>query len=122
MARTKIVIIGGGFAAVKCARTLPKRLPGEECQIVVYSRENHMVFHPLLADVAGASTREAKGTPTDEKQDLLRAMLIFATAGLDSMVKQLITDALPSVIEIDLGATAMFKKYVERRLEKQRPP
>jgi NADH dehydrogenase len=30
-------------------------LPREECQIVVYSRENHMVFHPLLADVAGAS-------------------------------------------------------------------
>jgi NADH dehydrogenase len=55
MARLKIVIIGGGFAAVKCARTLRKRLPGQECQIVVYSRENHMVFHPLLADVAGAS-------------------------------------------------------------------
>lgn len=55
MARTKIVIIGGGFAAVKCARTLRKRLPREECQIVVYSQENHMVFHPLLADVAGAS-------------------------------------------------------------------
>src|SRR5580658_8686831 len=55
MARTKVVIIGGGFAAVQCARTLTKRLPREECQIVVYSRENHMVFHPLLADVAGAS-------------------------------------------------------------------
>jgi NADH:ubiquinone reductase (H+-translocating) len=55
MARTKVVIIGGGFAAVKCARTLRKRLSGEECQVVVYSRENHMVFHPLLADVAGAS-------------------------------------------------------------------
>jgi NADH dehydrogenase len=55
MARTKIVIIGGGFAAVKCARALRKRLAREECQLVVYSRENHMVFHPLLADVAGAS-------------------------------------------------------------------
>jgi NADH:quinone reductase (non-electrogenic) len=55
MTRAKIVIIGGGFAAVKCARTLRKTLPREECQIVVYSRENHMVFHPLLADVAGAS-------------------------------------------------------------------
>ena len=55
MNRTKVVIIGGGFAAVKCARTLLKRLPRSECQVVVYSRENHMVFHPLLADVAGAS-------------------------------------------------------------------
>jgi NADH dehydrogenase len=55
MNRTKIVIIGGGFAAVKCARTLLTSLPRDERQIVVYSRENHMVFHPLLADVAGAS-------------------------------------------------------------------
>src|SRR5580693_2475785 len=55
MNHTKIVIIGGGFAAVKCARTLRNRLSPDECQIVVYSRENHMVFHPLLADVAGAS-------------------------------------------------------------------
>lgn len=63
-------------------------------------------------------TRKAKGTPTDEEQDLLRAMLLFATAGLDSTVKQLVTDALPNVIERDLGATEMFKQYVERRLEK----
>jgi NADH:ubiquinone reductase (H+-translocating) len=55
MNHTKIVIIGGGFAAVKCARTLRNRLSPDECKIVVYSRENHMVFHPLLADVAGAS-------------------------------------------------------------------
>lgn len=55
MNRKRIVIIGGGFAAIKCARTLRKRLPREKFQIVVYSRENHMVFHPLLADVAGAS-------------------------------------------------------------------
>jgi NADH dehydrogenase len=55
MNRTKIVIIGGGFAAVKCASTLLKKLARDACQVVVYSRENHMVFHPLLADVAGAS-------------------------------------------------------------------
>jgi hypothetical protein len=63
-------------------------------------------------------SRVAKGTPTDEEQDLLRAMLVFATAGLDSMVKQLIQDALPHVIEKNEGALAVFKQYVERRLEK----
>jgi hypothetical protein len=45
-------------------------------------------------------------------------MLLFATAGLDSMVKQLVTDALSNVIDSDAGATEMFKLYVERRLEK----
>lgn len=61
-------------------------------------------------------TKGAKGTTTDEQQDVLRAMLIFATAGLDSMVKQLVSDALPAVIDRDVGANEMFKQFVERRL------
>ncbi len=63
-------------------------------------------------------SRNAKGIPTDEEQDLLRAMLIFACSGLDSMVKQLTLDALPEVIDKDLGANDMFKTYVERRIKK----
>lgn len=55
MANSRIVIIGGGFAGVKCARTLRKLLPRSEYEIVVFNRENHMVFHPLLAEVAGAA-------------------------------------------------------------------
>jgi len=61
-------------------------------------------------------TRKAKGMPTDEEQDLLRAMILFAGAGLDSMVKQLIRDALPTIIEQDVGATLQFKDYIEKRL------
>jgi NADH dehydrogenase len=55
MNQTKIVIIGGGFAAAKCARTLRTKLSPNDCHILLFSKENHMVFHPLLADVAGAS-------------------------------------------------------------------
>jgi NADH:ubiquinone reductase (H+-translocating) len=55
MNQTKIVIIGGGFAAAKCAKTLRKELSRDDYPVVLFSRENHMVFHPLLADVAGAS-------------------------------------------------------------------
>jgi NADH:ubiquinone reductase (H+-translocating) len=51
----RVVIIGGGFAAVKFAETLRKKLPASQCEILLFNRENHMVFHPLLADVAGAS-------------------------------------------------------------------
>ena len=60
--------------------------------------------------------RKAKGTPTDEEQDLLRAMLTFASAGLDSTVKQLVSDALPAIIDRDPGAGDMFVRFVERRL------
>lgn len=51
----RIIIIGGGFAGVTCARTLRRTLPPESCEIVLFSRENNMVFYPLLAQVAGAT-------------------------------------------------------------------
>jgi NADH dehydrogenase len=51
----RVVIVGGGFGGVQCARTLRRRLSAEACDIVLFNRENHMVFHPLLPEVAGAS-------------------------------------------------------------------
>lgn len=62
--------------------------------------------------------REAKGTPTDAEQDLLRAMLIFACAGLDSMIKQLVRDTLPIIINKDLGASAMFIQHTKTSIYK----
>lgn len=60
--------------------------------------------------------RKAHGTATDEEQDLLRAMLVFASAGLDSMVKQLIRDALPAVVALHEGALAQLGAFARRRL------
>jgi NADH:ubiquinone reductase (H+-translocating) len=51
----RVVIVGGGFGAVQFAKNLRKKLRSTECEILLFNRENHMVFHPLLADVAGAS-------------------------------------------------------------------
>lgn len=62
------------------------------------------------------SARGARGTPTDEEQDLLRACLVFAGAGLDSMAKQLVRDALPAVVDGHEGAHAMLKQHVERHV------
>jgi hypothetical protein len=59
------------------------------------------------------------GTPTDEEQDLLRAMLTFASAGLDSMTKQLIRDALAQVIEFSPGAMGNFKTFIAKRLSRR---
>jgi NADH dehydrogenase len=51
----RIIIIGGGFAGVKCAKTLSSRIDTNKHEIVVFSSENHMVFYPLLAELASAT-------------------------------------------------------------------
>lgn len=61
------------------------------------------------------------GSTTHEEQDLLRAMLVFACSGLDAVVKQLIKDSLPDIINLDIegkGARQEFQKFVERRMKR----
>lgn len=62
--------------------------------------------------------RNAVGAPTDHEQDLLRAALLFATAGLDAMVKQLVRDALGAVLEKNEGAQQMFVDHVRSRVSR----
>ena len=51
----RIIIIGGGFGGVKCARTLRSQLRPGDAEIVLFNKENHLVFSPLLADAVGSS-------------------------------------------------------------------
>ena len=55
MDKKRIVIIGGGFGGVKCARTLRSRLRPADAEIILFNKENHLVFSPLLADAVGSS-------------------------------------------------------------------
>lgn len=72
----------------------------------------------ILAFDGVRKARNAKGTPTDEEQDLFRAMLIFASAGLDSMTKQLIRDSLPVLVEMP-AARARIENMVPRHLRRE---
>lgn len=58
----------------------------------------------------------ARGAPTDEEQDLLRAMLIFAGAGLDSSLKHALAEALPAALERSEAARGAFRTFAERQL------
>jgi len=55
MSKKRIIIIGGGFGGVKCAKTLRRRLSPAEAEVVLFNKENHLVFSPLLADAVGSS-------------------------------------------------------------------
>jgi NADH dehydrogenase len=49
-----VVIIGGGFAGARLARSLERRL-SSEWSIALLSRDNFITFNPLLPEVVGAS-------------------------------------------------------------------
>ena len=54
MESARIIIVGGGFAGVTLAEDLNRRV-AHDVEVVVISSENHMVFTPMLAEVAGRS-------------------------------------------------------------------
>jgi hypothetical protein len=60
--------------------------------------------------------RTAAGAPTDEQMDLLRAMLVFAGAGIDAMLKQLIRDALSTLSSEDTNVRAKLEEFAEARI------
>ena len=51
-----VVIAGGGFAGVYCAKALTKAL-GADCRtrVALIADQNYMLFQPMLAEVAGSS-------------------------------------------------------------------
>lgn len=50
-----MVILGGGFAGVYCAKQAVKRLKGTGKTVALIASENHMVFQPMLPEVVGGS-------------------------------------------------------------------
>src|ERR1039458_3496085 len=65
-------------------------------KIVVYA---HETAGSLLAGFNSLGQARGRGAPSDEQQDLLRAMLVFAGAGLDACAQQIVRDALPRLAE-----------------------
>ncbi|MBP7579024.1 MAG: FAD-dependent oxidoreductase, partial [Candidatus Obscuribacter sp.] len=49
--KTKVVIVGGGFAGLAAARALSS----QNVEITLFDRKNHHTFQPLLYQVATAT-------------------------------------------------------------------
>lgn len=84
----------------------------------------HLIAHSFLSafDASLAQERRRPRDYSPDHQELLRAMLVFASAGLDSMMKKAVEDALPSVIRRDTEAREQLRDFVERQLGRNEQP
>lgn len=76
----------------------------------------------FLGAFTARQVSKGKGAPSGADHDLLRAALVFTSAGLDSMVKHLVQDALPSVIKRNDGARERLQSFIEDQLEGDERP
>ena len=107
-------------AATRRLRTPQLTEPkAEQCaKAAVILERTHDSADALLKayDLARTQRGKPRGISTDDEQDLLRAMLVMATAGLDSMLKQLIRDTLPDLVRYDDRVREGFEKFIARSL------
>lgn len=61
-------------------------------------------------------TGDVRGRLTAAEEDLLRAAIVFAGAGLDSMLKQLLRDSLSALLEMNADANRKFEQFAEQRI------
>jgi hypothetical protein len=84
---------------------------------VILKRAHNSADALLKAFALAQKQRGAsRGTTPDDEQDLLRAMLVMAAAGLDSMLKQLIRDAMPALVKSSDSVREGLEKFVTRSI------
>ena len=81
--RTRVVILGGGFAGATCAQTLERRAHRLGVDVTIINRNNYFVFTPLLVE-AGTGSLEPRHTVVPLRDFLRRSTLRTAEVlGLD---------------------------------------
>lgn len=94
--RPRVVIVGGGFAGLACAR----ELGGADIAVTVIDRRNHNLFQPLLYQVATAAL-----SPGDIAEPIRKTLgrhrnitvLLAEVTGIDLEARTVLTDRLEPV-------------------------
>lgn len=79
--------------------------------------KSHLILKECILTLNSLLSIHNEIKSQEEKEDLLRAMFVFATGGLDSLIKQSIKDALSKLIEVNEGANNMFESFVEKEIQ-----
>ena len=96
----------------------PRPLNARCADAAVILERAHESAAALLAarHLSRAERGRPRGISTDDEQDLLRAMLVMAAAGLDAMMKQLVRDTIPVLLPSEANVQDGLEKFVTRRL------
>lgn len=94
--KQRVVIVGGGFAGLACAR----ELGGADIDVTLIDRRNHNLFQPLLYQVATAAL-----SPADIAEPIRKTLgrhrnihvLLAEVTGVDLDARAVLTDRLPPV-------------------------
>lgn len=57
--KTRVVVLGGGFAGAYCAQQLERRVDRGDVEIILIDRRNYFIFYPLLVE-AGTGSLEPR--------------------------------------------------------------
>ena len=86
----RIVILGGGFAAIAVAHRLEKRLRPGEAELVLISRENFSLFTPMLPEVSSGAL-DSRHIVTPIRAQLRRTQFILADVTQVDPVQRTVT-------------------------------
>jgi hypothetical protein len=96
---------------------VPSAPVAAECSVAFYIAENaRRSCHELFSLFTHLRVGQ-QGVTTDQQQDLLRSMLVFASAGLDATLKQLVRDSLEKVLERNEEADLQFQDFTSKYLK-----
>lgn len=105
-------------APLKANAALPAKHSAAENAATIYQYSVASANALWVAyDLARDSRGKPRGITTDPEQDILRAMLVAAASGLDGALKQLIRDALPTLIGKYEAVHSAFEKFTQKRLQ-----
>lgn len=65
---------------------------------------------------AKEKNQSTRGRLSGDAQDLLRAAIVFTSAGLDACLSALLADAVPVLIDGNEAARAKFERYVDEQI------
>lgn len=97
----------------------PKHTQAQNAHLIL--EYAHEAVTALLAafDSSRKGRRATGGQTTDPEQDLLRAMVVFAGAGLDAAAKRLIQESLPVLAKQDEAVGEALRGFAARRLREE---